>query len=107
MNIAKITPAFVVCSIIGGAFPLSAAAKDCANACTADEVITSEVKTSFDQYPELAIPNAIQVQTHNQAVYLYGNVATGLQRNEAISLARRVPNVKRVISSISTGNSGG
>jgi hypothetical protein len=30
-----------------------------------------------------------------------------LQRNEAISLARRVPNVKRVISSISTGNSGG
>jgi hypothetical protein len=38
---------------------------------------------------------------------LYGNLATGLQRNEAISLARRVPNVKRVISSISTGNSGG
>lgn len=81
--------------------------KDGANACTAEEVITSEVKTSFDQYPELANPNAIRVQTHNQAVYLYGNVATGLQRDEAISLARRVPHVKRVISSISTGNSGG
>jgi osmotically-inducible protein OsmY len=107
MNIAKVTSAFIVCSMISSAFPPSAVANDCAKTCTADEVITSKVRTSFDQYPELAIPNAIQVQTHNQAVYLYGNVATGLQRNEAISLARRVPNVKRVISSISTGKSGG
>jgi|SRR5580698_8807927 osmotically-inducible protein OsmY len=106
MTSIKSIHALAVCAIVGGALPMSATARDCANACTPDEVITTEVTTSLQQHPELATPKAIRVQTHNQVVYLYGHVGTGLQRDDAISLAQRVPNVKKVISSIRTGNSG-
>jgi hypothetical protein len=99
--------ALVVCAIFGGALPICASAKDCANGCTPDEAITAEVTNSFQQHPELSIPNAIRVQTRNQVVYLNGHVATGMQRDEAISLAKRVPNVKKVIASIRTDNAGG
>jgi osmotically-inducible protein OsmY len=107
MNIVKPVHAFVVSSIVLGLFPICAAAKDCANSCTTDETITSEVLASYHQHAELAIPNAIRVQTHNQVVYLYGHVSTGLQRADAVSLAQQVPNVKRVIDSIRTNSAGG
>jgi|SRR5580658_1444469 osmotically-inducible protein OsmY len=107
MNTVKLMHALVVGSIVGALFPICAAAKDCANPCTGDQAITSEVETSFQRYAELAIPNAIRVQTRNQVVYLYGHVSTGLQRDEAVALAQRTPNVKRVIDSIRTDNAGG
>jgi osmotically-inducible protein OsmY len=107
MSSIKPIRSLIVSAMIGGLLPLCAAAKDCANACTADEVITSGVRASFQQHPELAIPNAIRVQTRNQVVYLHGHVGTGMQRDEAISLAQGIPNVKRVIASIRTDNTGG
>jgi osmotically-inducible protein OsmY len=107
MNTVKLIHAFIVGSIVGALFPICAVAKDCANPCTGDEAITSEVEASFQRYAELAIPNAIRVQTRNQVVYLYGHVSTGMQRDEAVSLAQRAPNVRRVIDSIRTGSAGG
>jgi hypothetical protein len=82
------TASLILGSIVGALFPISAAAKDCANPCTGDEAITSEVDASFQRYAELAIPNAIRVQTRNQVVYLYGHVSTGMQRDDAVSLAQ-------------------
>jgi hypothetical protein len=106
MSSIKSIHALAVCALVGGALPMCAVAADCGNACTPDGVITTEVTTSLQQHPELAIPKAIRVQTRNQVVYLYGHVSTGMQRDDAISLAQRVPNVKKVIANIRTGNSG-
>jgi osmotically-inducible protein OsmY len=106
MNSARVKPVFVVCSMLGGLVPLGAAAKDCVSACTADEQITSRVKASLRQHTELGIPNAIRVQTHNGVVYLYGDVATSLQRDEAIELAQQVADVKKVVATIATDNVG-
>jgi osmotically-inducible protein OsmY len=53
------------------------------------------------------VPNAIRVQTRGQVVYLHGHLSSGMQRDEAISLAKQVPNVKRVVVSIRTDNAGG
>src|ERR1700722_14484921 len=108
MSSVKPLHLLAVCAMVGGLLPMSAIAKDCtSNACTADETITSLVQASYQQHPELAVPNAIRVQTRNQVVYLHGHVSNGLQRDEAISLAQQVPNVKRVNSSLRTSNTGG
>jgi osmotically-inducible protein OsmY len=107
---SSIKPFYIlaVCAMVGGLLPTYVIAKDCAaEVCTADETITSQVLASFQQHPELAVPNALRVQTRGQVVYLHGHVSSGTQRDEAISLAKQVPNVKRVVSSIRTDNAGG
>ncbi len=39
--------------------------------------------------------------------YLYGHVSTGLQRDEAEAVARQVPEVRQVVDSLRTTNTGG
>jgi hypothetical protein len=108
MSSSKPLHLLAVCAMVGSLLPMCTIAKDCtSNVCTADETITSLVRASYQQHPELAVPNAIRVQTRGQVVYLHGNVGNGLQRDEAISLAQQVPNVKQVIASIRTSNTGG
>jgi osmotically-inducible protein OsmY len=68
--------------------------------CPGDASLTANVQARFNQRPELGPPNSIDVQTLNHVVYLYGPVSTGLQRQEAASVARGVPGVKRVVNSI-------
>jgi len=46
------------------------------------------------------------VQTIDHVVYLYGLVATDLQRQTAESIARQVPNVTKVVNSIGTSGNG-
>jgi osmotically-inducible protein OsmY len=108
MSSVKPLQILAVCAMVGGLLPTYATAGDCASdVCTADETITSQVLASYQQHAELAVPNAIRVQTRGQVVYLHGHVSSGMQRDEAISLAKQVPNVKRVVASIRTDNTGG
>jgi BON domain len=68
--------------------------------CSNDAMITTNVQTLLDQRPELGPPHSIAVQTRGGVVYLDGEVAAGLERETAESLASQAPGVARVVDSI-------
>jgi hypothetical protein len=68
---------------------------------TADKMITSDVESRFAQDAELEAPNSLNVQTVNGVVYLNGMVRTGLQREDAETVALEAHNVAEVVNSIS------
>lgn len=68
--------------------------------CPADAHITAEVEATFKQHTELLPPNLLYVQTLNGVVYLSGQVATPLQREIAVDVARQVPHVSHVVDNI-------
>jgi osmotically-inducible protein OsmY len=68
--------------------------------CPPDANITAEVKAQFNRRTELKPPNLLYVQTLNGVVYLSGQVATDLQRQTAVQVARQVPYVSRVVDNI-------
>jgi osmotically-inducible protein OsmY len=71
--------------------------------CAGDAAITADVKARFDKHPELG--TAIDVQTLDHVVYLYGLVDTDLESEIAKSVALKAPGVTRVVSSIAVRNS--
>ena len=78
------------------------AREKCANGgCPDDARISAEVQALFDQHPELQAPNHVYVKTLDGVVYLSGKVATDLQRETAVSLARQVSRVRSVNDNIS------
>jgi hypothetical protein len=48
---------------------------------------TANVEKNFGKHAELEPPNLLNVQTIDRVVYLYGTVSTGLQREDAESVA--------------------
>jgi osmotically-inducible protein OsmY len=70
------------------------------NGCPPDAAITAEVKAQFNRHTELKPPNLLYVQTLNGVVYLSGQVATELQRDTAVQVARQVPYVSHVVDNI-------
>lgn len=68
--------------------------------CPGDANITAQVQALLGQHPALSAPNRVYVQTLDRVVYLSGQVATGLQRLTAESLARGAPGVGRVVDNI-------
>src|ERR1700720_3324208 len=72
------------------------------NGCPGDAKITADVKTLFDQHPELG--TSIDVQTLDHVVYLYGLVDTPFESEIAKSVAVQAPGVTRVVSTIASGN---
>jgi osmotically-inducible protein OsmY len=74
--------------------------------CPGDAEITAAVQAAYAQHAELQPPNTITVHTINHVVYLYGLVATDLQRQTAESIAKEVPNVAKVVNSIGTSGNG-
>jgi hypothetical protein len=64
-----------------------------------DAKITAEIRSQFNQHLDLE-SNAITVQTLDHVVYLHGLVSSGLEIDKAESIARQVPGVTRVVSSI-------
>ena len=68
--------------------------------CSDDAKITTEVQTVIDRHPDLGAPGSITVQTRAGVVYLYGEVSTGLERENAESLAGKTPGVARIVDSI-------
>ena len=77
--------------------------KCAANGCPDDERITGEVMAKLRANPALPVWD-IQVQTLDHTVYLYGVVATGLERNIVEDTARAIPGVTKVVNSISVRN---
>jgi osmotically-inducible protein OsmY len=85
-----------------------ATARTCvSDACVSDANISSQVEAAMDQHPALEAPNSVRVQTADRIVYLYGHVSTGLQRDEAETVAGQVPEVRQVVDSLRTTNAGG
>ncbi len=67
--------------------------------CPGDAKITAVVRSQLNQCRFLE-PNAIRVQTLNHVVFLEGVVSSGLEIDTAESIARKVPDVARVVNSI-------
>ena len=67
--------------------------------CPGDAKITADVVLQFKQRSDLE-PNAITVQTLDHVVYLHGLVSSGLEIDTAESIARKVPGVTGVVSSV-------
>lgn len=69
--------------------------------CAGDGTITAAVQAQLKQHPALAAPNRVYVKTINGTVYLSGQVATDLQRQEAEAAARQAAGVTTVVNTIS------
>src|SRR6516165_10592291 len=65
-----------------------------------DARITADVTEVIAQHRDLGPPNQIYVDTHDDVVYLSGTVITGLIEDNAEEIARQVPGVTRVVSTI-------
>ena len=65
-----------------------------------DGRITADVVRTIAEHRELAPPNEIYINTHDQVVYLSGIAISSLSKDEAEDVARQVPGVTRVVSTI-------
>ena len=73
----------------------------CGSGCPGDAAITAAVRARLDQHTELLAPNRVYVSTLDGIVYLSGEVATDVQRLDAVDIARATPGVTRVVDVIS------
>jgi osmotically-inducible protein OsmY len=83
-----------------------AAYRKCGSGCPGDAQIDASVTALLAEHRALAAPNQVYVQTLDRVVYLTGQVATGLQRDTAESIARGAPGVERVVDNISISYGG-
>lgn len=67
--------------------------------CSGDAKISAAILARFRQHSELE-PNAINVQTLDHMVYLYGVVSSSLEIDTAESIARKVSGVQGVVNSV-------
>lgn len=75
--------------------------RDCGwRGCPGDAQVTTEVQGLINQHTELLPPNHVYVQTVKRVVYLSGQVATDLQRQDAQSIAAHAKGVHRVVNNI-------
>jgi hypothetical protein len=65
-----------------------------------DGRITTDVKAAIAQHRDLGAPNQIYVDTRDHVVFLSGVVYNSLSGDNAIEIARQVPGVTRVVSTI-------
>jgi osmotically-inducible protein OsmY len=106
MNSTQRCCALVLALLLGALSGCAAYQKCGTRGCPGDAEITAAVQAAYMQHAELQPPNVINVQTINRVVYLYGLVATDLQRQTAESVAQQVPNVAKVVNSIGTSGNG-
>jgi osmotically-inducible protein OsmY len=80
------------------------ASRPCAAGCQDDAAIQREVQGLLDEHDDLKAPNLITVRVQAGVVYLGGEVATELQRDNAESVARQSHHVKRLVNVIGVQN---
>jgi osmotically-inducible protein OsmY len=97
---------FLLCGLLAGCSDIDAYRKCGSKGCPGDAQITAAVQASFKEHADLQAPNVIYVRTVDHTVYLTGQVATGLQRDTAEALAKAIPDVHKVVNSISTNYQG-
>lgn len=71
------------------------------NSSLEDARLTADVTQAIAQHPDLGPPNQIYVQSRDHVVYLSGLVDNGLTTADAADVARQVPGVSRVDSTVS------
>jgi osmotically-inducible protein OsmY len=99
--------AAVAAVILAGNLCACAVYRKCGfSGCPDDARISADVRALFKQYPELAPPNLVYVQTLDRVVYLTGQVNTDPECALARSVAIQVAGVTRVVNSINTGYQG-
>ncbi len=102
MTTIRLLRAAVITVFFAGALGGCAAYEKCGfRGCPGDQKITTAVLDLYSQHSDLQEPTKITVKTIDGVVYLYGQVNTDVQRQEAESLALQVDGVKNVINSIS------
>ena len=89
-----VASALVGCTAFGGCT---------SDICRDDAKITTNIQAEFTQRRDLE-PNAIEVQTRDHVVYLYGLVSSGLEGYTAEEIASATPGVSKVVNSIATDN---
>jgi osmotically-inducible protein OsmY len=85
---------------LGGCAAIDERERCGAGGCPGDDKITQQVEAALQTHTELQAPNRVSVQTLAGTVYLNGQVATELQRSTAVSAAKSVPGVKKVVDNI-------
>jgi osmotically-inducible protein OsmY len=96
-KLGGLSSAFILAGALGGC----ATYGECGiGGCAGDAKLSANVRTLFDQHPELGAPNSIRVQTVDHVVYLSGTVSQGLEGREAETVALQAPGVKQVVNSI-------
>jgi len=104
MNTSKPMYALALTLLAGMSLSGCASLETCKGAaCSADDGITTSVKSELAEHPEL---RDIGVQTIEGVVYLRGLVDTNVEREEAESAARRVTGVTSVVNTIAVRNAG-
>jgi osmotically-inducible protein OsmY len=68
--------------------------------CAGDQQISDQVRALLRRHTELLPPNLIYVHTVDGVVYLDGEVATDLQRDTAVAVARQAPGAREVVDMI-------
>jgi osmotically-inducible protein OsmY len=107
MQALRLLHMLIVAAVLTGALSACAEYRKCGfTGCAGDAKIAADVRTLIHQYPALEAPNSVRVQSMDHVVYLYGQVDTELERSMAESVARAVPEVRRVVDSISLSNAG-
>ena len=90
-----LTSAFIVPGLFAGC----AVERKCGfQGCPGDAQITTNVKSLFNQHPEIG--TEVNVQTLNHVVYLSGFVAAGEMRATAEDVAGTAPGVSKVVDTI-------
>jgi len=90
-----------VAASLGACAPFATLASCGSSGCPGDAQLSAAVRAQLDQHVELLAPNHVYVRTLDRVVYLSGEVATDLQRETAVSVARQTPGVPRVVDMIS------
>lgn len=84
---------------LSGCAPFEAWRK-CASGCPGDAEIATAVRTRLREHTELLAPNQVDVRVMDGVVYLSGQVATDLQRDDAGQIARQAAGAHAVVNII-------
>jgi osmotically-inducible protein OsmY len=74
--------------------------RKCASGCPGDAELAAAVDARLHAHTELLAPNQVYVRVIDGVVYLSGQVATDLQRDDAELIARQTPGVRQVVDII-------
>lgn len=76
------------------------ALRKCGRGCPGDAELATAVGLRLHEHTEFLAPNQVDVRVIDGVVYLGGQVATELQRDDAEEIARQTPGVRHVVDII-------
>lgn len=86
-------------AVLSGCAPYQAWRK-CGPGCPGDAELAAAVRVRLHEHTEFLAPNQVDVRVIDGVVYLGGQVATELQRDDAEQVARQTPGARHVVDII-------